>query len=65
MIRDLRRGAIVQVGEVLAGKYRILKRLGEGEQGSVYLAVHVQTEVLVGGQGDPCEEGAGRCCPVP
>ena len=36
----------MQVGETLAGKYRLMERLGEGGEGSVFLAVHVQTEML-------------------
>ena len=36
----------MQTGETIAGKYRLVKRLGEGGEGSVFLAVHVQTEML-------------------
>ena len=36
----------MQVGEILAGKYRLMKRLGEGGEGSVFLAIHMQTEMF-------------------
>ena len=36
----------MSVGETLAGKYRIVKQLGEGGEGSVFLAIHIQTEML-------------------
>ncbi len=36
----------MQVGDILAGKYRLVKRLGEGGEGSVFLAIHLQTEMF-------------------
>ena len=36
----------MQEGGILAGKYRLLKRLGEGGEGSVFLAIHLQTEMF-------------------
>ncbi len=36
----------MQAGEILANKYRLIKRLGEGGEGSVFLAIHIQTEIF-------------------
>ncbi len=36
----------MQIGEILAGKYKIVKQLGEGGEGSVFLAIHLQTEIF-------------------
>ena len=36
----------MQVGGILAGKYRLVRRLGEGSEGSVFLAIHLQTEMF-------------------
>ena len=36
----------MQVGEVLAGKYQLIKQLGTGGEGSVFLAIHLQTEMF-------------------
>ncbi len=33
-------------GDTLAGKYRIARQLGEGGEGSVFLAMHLQTELF-------------------
>lgn len=35
---------LLWTGDVVAGKYRLLKPLGKGGEGSVWLAVHLQTE---------------------
>lgn len=37
---------MMKEGEVLAGKYKLLRQLGEGAEGSVYLAIHMQTEMF-------------------
>lgn len=37
---------LLQTGDVVAGKYRLLKTLGKGGEGSVWLALHLQTERL-------------------
>ncbi|MDO5345966.1 MAG: serine/threonine-protein kinase [Lachnospiraceae bacterium] len=36
----------LRAGNVVAGKYRLLKPLGKGGEGSVWLAIHLQTEQL-------------------
>ena len=36
-------GGIIEKGTIV-GKYQILQALGEGGEGSVYLAVHMQTQ---------------------
>jgi serine/threonine-protein kinase len=33
----------LEAGTVLAGKYRIIRKLGSGSEGSVYLALHIHT----------------------
>ena len=33
-------------GDVVAGKYKLIQRLGEGGEGSVFLAIHLQTEMF-------------------
>ena len=36
----------MQEGDILAGKYRLVRQLGKGGEGSVYLAIHLQTEMF-------------------
>lgn len=36
----------MQVGEILAGKYQLVRQLGAGGEGSVFLAIHLQTEMF-------------------
>ena len=35
---------MLREGDILQGKYRILRKLGQGAEGSVHLALHIQTE---------------------
>ncbi len=36
----------MQTGQILAGRYKLVKQLGEGGEGSVFLAIHIQTEMF-------------------
>ena len=39
-----KKGAGMEIGEVLGERYRIIRRIGSGGEGSVYLALHIKTE---------------------
>ncbi|HCI74285.1 MAG TPA: hypothetical protein DHV42_07090, partial [Lachnospiraceae bacterium] len=52
----------MQTGEILAGKYKIAKRLGEGGEGSVYLAIHLQTEMFWAIKEIPLSKGERTLC---
>lgn len=39
-------GSCLKAGDIIAGKYRVIRELGSGGEGTVYLAEHLMTDVL-------------------
>ncbi len=55
--RKSRRRCHMQTGQILAQKYKLLQQLGEGGEGSVFLAIHIQTEMFRAVKEIPMAEG--------
>ncbi len=47
-------------GQILEGKYKLVKQLGEGGEGSVFLAIHIQTEMFRAVKEIPIPPGEGK-----
>ena len=52
----------MEEGSILAGKYRIIRKLGSGAEGSVYLALHIHTGLFWAVKVIRTDEENGKAC---